>query len=210
MAQASSTPGPDAAIQAGKSGDLQPTGTSERSGRSSKPIRVKDRMKWRKAAGRLFAAAAARRASVRTTVVLRAYPAKSARIPAATADPVMSASFLAGLFDELRKPAIIVLRKVLLGNVEESGYDALCRPVEECPHKVGEGVPPGLVFGQPGSIDVAGPVLPVDEMPLLLEDAEEGADGRVARRRRQTLQNLKDGGSLQLIDDVHDLSLPPA
>jgi hypothetical protein len=199
----------DIDIQAGTSGDLHPTGARSRTGRRRRPMRADERMKWRSAAGRLLVAAAATRARVRTSVVFKRYPARRPSVPAA-AVPVMSAPFLPGLVDELREPAIIVFREVVLRDVEEGGDDVGGRAVEEGLSQVGEGAPPRLVLGQPGDIDIAGSVLPVDEVSLLLEDAEQGADGRVAGRRRQAFQDLGSGGLFHLIDDVHDLALPAA
>jgi hypothetical protein len=61
--------GAGAAIQAGTSGDRHSSGASVKKGRRRSPIRADERRKWRKAAGRLLAAAAAMRARVRTAVV---------------------------------------------------------------------------------------------------------------------------------------------
>src|SRR5512143_3598480 len=112
----------------------------------------------------------------------------------AAAAPGISATLLAGLVDESGQPLVVFIRKVVLGHVEEGGDDVGGRAVEEGLLEMGEGALPGLVLGQPRRVDVAGAVLPVEEMTLLLENAEEGPDGRIARRRRQPLQDLKGRG----------------
>src|SRR6266513_2395576 len=58
-----------------------------------------------------------------------------------------------------------------------------------------------------GNGDVAQAVLLVANVALLFEHAELGADSGIAGLIGEFRQDLADGGALQLIEDVHDLTL---
>ena len=61
-----------------------------------------------------------------------------------------------------------------------------------------------------GQIDVAGTVLLVPDVPLVLENPQQRADRRIARRFRQRGLDLGRGRLASLIEDVEDLPLPAA
>ena len=68
----------------------------------------------------------------------------------------------------------------------------------------------GPSFGQGGQEDVAEPLLLVFGVPLLLQDAERGADGGVAGLVGQRGPDFGGGGAAQLVEHVEDLALASA
>ena len=68
----------------------------------------------------------------------------------------------------------------------------------------------GVVAGDGREIDVAGTILLVADVPLFVEDSQERADRRLARRLRQGGLNLGGRRVAALVKDVEDLALPAA
>src|SRR5207249_9327355 len=82
--------------------------------------------------------------------------------------------------------------------------------VEESLKDVTQRGPLGVVARDSGPVDVARAVLFVPDVPLVLENPQHRANGRVARRVRERLLHVGRRGAPVLIQNVEDLPLAAA
>jgi hypothetical protein len=92
-----------------------------------------------------------------------------------------------------------------IGHPEESGDRLFGRAGEVRANHVSERVVAGRFGGDRREVDVARPVLLVAYESTLIEDSEDGADGRIGGRIGEIAHDLGDGGFAATVEDVHHL-----
>src|SRR5262249_45907852 len=93
--------------------------------------------------------------------------------------------------------------------VEKGRHGLLRRTVEERLEDAGECWPAGALPGEARLVDIPVAVHGVADVPLVLEDTEHRAHGRVPGRIGQALEDLAGGRLALAVEDLHDLSFPP-
>jgi hypothetical protein len=107
--------------------------------------------------------------------------------------------------------ALKLLRRELCSGVAQVGGDGFFEgAVEKSLKDALEGGLSGAEARAGGSIDKLASLLDVPHVPLFLEDAEESADGGLARRIGEVIDDLDGGSSAAGVDHIHDLAFAAA
>jgi len=115
------------------------------------------------------------------------------------------ASVTAGLIDEGRETVQVGLREV--GVVQQRCSGAERRALVERLDQVLQRALASLRSFYGGEVDVAWAVFLVRGVALLLQNAEVGADRRVARRVIQRFANIGGGGAAEAVENVEHFAL---
>src|SRR5688500_5044925 len=120
---------------------------------------------------------------------------------------VMSASFLLGLLDQRGQPVELFIGDVCSLLLDQRGHDVGGRAVEERGEQLIERREAHFFPVGGGEVHVTRAVMLMFHVALLLEDAERGADRRVAGRLSHGLEHFRGRGLAAGEDDVHHLPL---
>jgi hypothetical protein len=93
--------------------------------------------------------------------------------------------------------------------INQRRHGGLGGPTKKRPHDMPEHGPPCAVRRDDRTVDVRASSVRMQDMPFVLEHAQERPDGRVARRIGNTRTDFSDRSGAVLIQKIHDLALAP-
>ena len=122
-------------------------------------------------------------------------------------DAGFGSTTIAILLDKLAQTPNHLSGKRGIRYVDQRGNSLFDRAIKKGFKHSAECRAPGFITRPYGAVKKTHTILTMCEMPFLLEDAQQSANGGIARCIVQVIKDILDGRLAARVDDVHDLPL---